>query len=57
MLSKIIDFVNLLRENEVPIGLTETIDAINCLKLIICRPTFQQGHTKELWSISMVHIQ
>ncbi|NHI92974.1 MAG: VWA domain-containing protein [Candidatus Lokiarchaeota archaeon] len=34
VISKIIDFINILRENEVPIGLTETMDAINSLKLI-----------------------
>ena len=45
MLPRIIDFVNLLRENEVPIGLTETIDAINCLKLIDLtkKATFKQA--------------
>ena len=34
MIPKLIDFINNLREQEVSIGLTETIDAINCLKLI-----------------------
>ena len=34
MIPKLIDFINNLRLQEVPIGLSETIDAINCLKFI-----------------------
>ena len=34
LIPKLIDFINHLREQEVPIGLTETMDAINCLKII-----------------------
>ncbi len=45
MISKIIDFINILREHEIPIGLTETIDAINCLKIIDLtrKQTFKQA--------------
>jgi len=45
MIPRIIDFINILRENEVPIGLTETIDVINCLKIIDLKDktTFKQA--------------
>ncbi|MHA1895667.1 MAG: VWA domain-containing protein [Candidatus Helarchaeota archaeon] len=43
--SLIIDFINLLREHEIPIGISETMDSLNCLKIINIKnkTTFKQA--------------